>query len=79
MDLLRAYHRTLVEYGVRGYEFDECLHDYRLATLYFLIYPVIAGGTLDLSNERGLALVTAMLERSVLAILDLNAGELLPK
>ena len=78
MDMLRMYHRTLMENGVRDYDFDQCLHDYRLSTLFCLAYPVISGGTLDLANERGLALVTAMLERSVAAITDLNAGELLP-
>jgi hypothetical protein len=35
-------------------------------------------GTLDLSNERGLALATTMLERSIAAIVDLDAGDLLP-
>jgi aminoglycoside/choline kinase family phosphotransferase len=79
MEVLRAYHRILTENGVRGYDFAQCLHDYRLATLFCLAYPVIVGGTLDLSNERGVALATAMLDRSVAAIVDLDAGELLPK
>ena len=78
-DLLRTYHLTLMENGVRGYDFDQCLHDYRVGTLFGLVYPVISGGTLDLGNQRGVALVTAMLERSVAAIVDLDAGELLPK
>jgi hypothetical protein len=79
MDILRAYHRVLVENGVRGYDFERCLRDYRLCTLFCLLYPVIGLGTLDLSNERGLALETAMLERSIAAIVDLDAGDLLPK
>ena len=79
MDLLKTYHSILVKDGVRGYDFDQCLHDYRLITLFCLVYPVVVGGTLDLSNERGLALATAMLDRSVAAIVDLDAGELLPK
>ncbi len=78
-EILRSYHRTLMENGARGYDFDQCLHDYRLSTLFCLVYPVIVGGTLDLSNERGLALATAMLDRSVAAIVDLDAGELLPE
>lgn len=78
MDLLKIYHSTLIENGVQGYDFDQCLHDYRLATLYCLVYPVVVGGTLDLSNERGVALATAMLERGVNAIVDLKAGELMP-
>jgi hypothetical protein len=79
MDLLKTYHRTLVENGVRGYGFDQCLHDYRLATLFCLVYPVIVGGTLDLSNERGVALANSMVERGVNAIVDLRAGELMPE
>jgi len=79
MDILRNYHRVLTENGVDGYDFDRCLHDYRLGTLFWLLTPVIVGGTYDLSNERALALATTMIERSVAAVVDLNAGELLPK
>ncbi len=79
MKVLRTYHQILMENGVRGYDFDQCFRDYRLSTLFCLAYPVHAGGALDLSNERGVALATAMLDRSVAAIVDLNAGELLPK
>jgi len=79
MDILKSYHRTLTRNGVQGYEFEQCLHDYRLATLFCLVYPVIGGGSVDMGNERGVALWDAILERNVAAILDLNAGELLPK
>ncbi len=79
MDILRAYHQTLAENGVAEYDFDDCLWDYRLGTLFWLVIPVIVGGTLDLSNERGLALATTVIERSVAAIADLDAGDLLPK
>lgn len=78
MDVIRRYHETLVECGVRNYSFDECLRDYRVAVMYCLVYPVISGGTLDLANERGLALVTAMLDRSVATIVDLDCDELIP-
>ena len=78
MDILRSYHSALMDGGVAGYSFDQCLHDYRFAAMYCLAYPVIAGGTLDVSNERGVALVTAMLDRSVATILDLDCDELLP-
>jgi thiamine kinase-like enzyme len=78
MEILRMYHETLVANGVRDYDFDQCLHDYRFATLFCLVYPVISGGSLDLTNERGVTLVTAMMDRSVAAITDLNAGELMP-
>ena len=78
MDALRGYHDTLVESGVRGYSFDDLLSDYRATAMYCLVYPVISGGTLDLANARGTALVTAMLDRSVATILDLDCEEMIP-
>ncbi len=78
MDILRTYHRTLAENGVENYDFEACLRDYRATVLFCLCYPVISGGTYDLSNERAMALVEAMLERCVSAIVDLDAGELIP-
>jgi hypothetical protein len=78
MDILRTYHETLLENGATGYGFDQCLEDYRRTVLFCLVYPVISGGTYDLSNRRAMELVGTMLERCVSAITDLNAGELLP-
>jgi aminoglycoside/choline kinase family phosphotransferase len=77
-DLLRMYHRILTENGVQGYDFDQCWADYRLSVLFCLIYSVIAMGSLDLANERGVALFTTILKRTLAAITDLDAGELLP-
>ncbi len=79
MDILRSYHNILTENGVRDYGFDQCLHDYRLATLLCLVYPVIGGGSVDMGNERGVALWNGWLDRNVAAILDLDAGELMTK
>lgn len=76
-DLVGAYHRALVGHGVSGYSFDDCWDDYRLATLFCAVYPLNAGAV-DLVNERAVALFTSMLERSVAAILDLDALELMP-
>lgn len=78
MDVLKTYHRTLQERGAGDYSFDELMHDYRAASLFCLVYAVISGGTLDLSNERGVALVTAMAERTLSATRDLDAGQVLP-
>lgn len=75
-ELLRRYHGKLLEGGVQGYSFEQCFLDYRRSVLFCLVYPVVSGGTLDLSNERGGSLVSAMLERSLTAIQDLDCGEL---
>ena len=78
MDILRSYHETLLEHGVKGYSFDQCFSDYRACAMFCLVYPVIAGGTLDLANERGTALVATMLDRSVATILDLDCDVMIP-
>ena len=79
MDLLRIYHAVLLDGGVRGYDFDQCFEDYRASMLGCLLYSVLEIGSLDTANERGLELFTAIMERALSAVADLNAGELLPQ
>jgi thiamine kinase-like enzyme len=78
MDILRSYHEKLLEHGVTGYSFDQCLDDYRISAMFCLVYPVISLGGLDLANDRGTALFTAMLDRSIATILDLDCDEMIP-
>jgi hypothetical protein len=54
------------------------LEDYRLSAMYCLVYPVISGGMLDLANERGTGLVSAMLDRSMATVRDLSCDERIP-
>ncbi len=75
--LVREYHRMLTDAGVTGYSFDDAWGDYRLATMFCFVYPVVACGSIDLANERGLELGTAMLKRSLAAIRHLKAAEIL--
>ena len=77
MELLRTYHRILTENGVQGYDFDQCLYDYRALTLASLGYDVAVLGSLDLAGQRGEELFTTVLQRRIAAITDLDAGELL--
>lgn len=77
-DLLKMYHDILVDRGVKDYSFDQLWEDYRVSTLFCWLYAVIVLGTMDIANERGLALFTANLERNVAALTDLKAGDLLP-
>jgi hypothetical protein len=79
MDLLRMYHAVLLDGGVRAYDFDQCFEDYRASMLGCLLYSVLEIGSLDTANERGLELFTAIMERALSAVADLNAGELLPQ
>ncbi len=77
--LVREYHRTLLDNGVEGYSWDQCWDDYRATTMGCLVIPVVAGGSMDLANERGLELATKMLDRSLSAIMDLKAYEILDR
>ena len=76
--LVRGYHDALLAGGVEDYPFGELWEDYRRAILFCFNYPMTAAGQLDISDERSLALVTSMMDRSVAAITDLDAIELRP-
>jgi len=77
-ELLRRYHDALVAGGVEGYDYDEFFEDYRRSVLFSFCYPLSAGANADLVNERVTELVNAMVDRSVGAIEDLDAVELVP-
>jgi len=75
--LLEAYRETLAESGI-DYPADQLWEDYRRTALFCLCYPIQAGGTIELVNERAVRLVGDMLDRVVTAIRDLDAAEFLP-
>jgi hypothetical protein len=79
MRLLRLWHEALLEHGVRDYAWEQALHDYRLGVLFSWVYVVIAIGSLDPANERGMALFDTIFERRRCAFEELDAGELLPR
>ena len=71
--LVERYSARLVSNGVTDYDSEAMWEDYRLATAFALAYPVVAGGSLDLANDRATALARGMLRRSVEAIEALDA------
>jgi Ser/Thr protein kinase RdoA (MazF antagonist) len=77
MRLLRLWHQ-LVTVGHSGYTFDDALLDYRRAVLHCHVYTVIATGSLNPANERGMAVFQAWLQRRGAAIEELAADELIP-
>jgi len=77
-DWMKGYYEVAVA-EKNTYSWDQCWDDYRVATLYCVAYPLIAGGSIDLGNERGVELVGRMAERSLTAVTDLNADELLER
>lgn len=74
--LVERYVARLARHGVEDYPFDIAWHDYRLATAFGFVYPVIAGGSLDHADERATNLTGEMFRRSVRAIVELDALEL---
>ena len=78
MEILHRYHEKLLEHDVKDYSFDQCFDDYRESAMFLLAYPVIAGGNVDLGNERGVTMFTANLDRSIATILDLDCDEMIP-
>lgn len=77
MRLLRLWYE-LVTGGRPAYTFDDALLDYRRSVLYCHVYTVVATGSLNPSNERGMAVFRAWLQRRSAAIEELEAGELMP-
>jgi Ecdysteroid kinase-like family len=70
--LLALYLGRLADSGVSGYDLTQARHDYRVGTLFALVYPVVAGGSLELDDPRAAKLTTVILERAVTAISDLD-------
>jgi len=75
--LIERYHAELVTSGVTGYSLADCRSRYRVSATYLMCYAVVISGTLDLGNERGAALGAALLGRSLAALDDLDAFDLL--
>ena len=73
--LLEEYHATLVERGVRGYSFEECLYDYRLSMLEVFLFWIITGGYCEYEGERASVYLRNTLERIDAAIADLASKE----
>ena len=76
--LVQHYYQTLVESGVTDYTNEQAWLDYQHAQLMGgLATAMVAGGNLDLSNERGHQLVASMAIRHSQAAIDHGGLELL--
>jgi phosphotransferase family enzyme len=79
LEVFTAWHETLISRGVKGYEFDEALADFRLGALFNLLVPVLAYGlTAGTTSVRTTRLVDAQVERMYVSAMELDAGSLLP-
>jgi hypothetical protein len=68
-DLVAAYHQTLVEHGVTGYDLDACWDDYRFAMVQGPLVAVF-GYAYGGRTERGDRMFAAMVRRACAAIRD---------
>lgn len=67
--LLERYEERLAEHGI-AYPRGQLRGDYRVATAWCFLYPVMALGRVDVVNDRQLKLGRAMLDRAATAIED---------
>ena len=77
MGLLRLYHSTLLENGVGGYSFEECVDDYRLSMLEVAVFWIVTGGYCEYVGDRANTYLNNSLARFDAAIADLACAELL--
>ncbi|MEM9037543.1 MAG: phosphotransferase [Actinomycetota bacterium] len=76
-ELVGLYHSTLAELGAEV-DPDVLWDAYRRGVLVVSSIPISAGVGLDPTNERGATLLDVMLDRSVAAIVDLDAVKMMP-
>ncbi len=76
-EALEEYHDVVRGMGVRDFTFEECWRLYRLNIAGRLVTALITCGGLELNDERSYQLAEISLRRTLTAIEDLDAGELL--
>jgi hypothetical protein len=75
-DLLRGYHRSLLDGGVAAYDFEACFDDYRRGSFGGVAMAVISSMLVG-RTERGDEMFTVMARRHAFHALDLQATDLL--
>ena len=75
--LIERYRQGLASNGIE-YTMDDLMTDYRRTVAYCFIYPIVACGQIEVTNDRMLQLLQGMLDRAVQAIEDNKALEILP-
>jgi hypothetical protein len=77
---VRLWHDIISDQNdTKDYTFEDAFLDYRISALFMHVYTVVAIGTLDSANERGLLLFNEWLRRRSTAIEELACHELTAK
>ncbi len=63
--------------GVTDYSLDDAWEDYRRGIAYVWVIAVVIAGTLDRTNERAHEWMSAMIERSIATMEDLDIIDLI--
>ena len=74
--LLERYHQNLIARGVKGYTLERCWHDYRLHAAHGLIMGIV-GAAITASTERGDRMLSTMINRHALQMIDLDSLSLI--
>lgn len=74
-ELLREYLAELARHGVTDYSFDEAWRDYRMATAYLIVLPVITLMGWDAMPDRSRKLCLELTRRAVATIDEIDALE----
>ena len=74
--LVRRYFDGLIAAGVPNYSWERCWRDYRYCLLH-QAWSQVAVSDIDPGNDRGRALLHAMITRVFAAAHDLQSGDLL--
>ena len=77
-DLVRRHHAGLVKARVGDYSLAQLQADYRTCATLGWCWPVVAIGSLDMANERGVAVFRAWAERAMATVLDLDGDAVIP-
>lgn len=77
-NLLHRHHAGLVQAGVSDYPLSQLQADFRVCATLGWCWPVVAIGSLDMANERGVAVFRAWAERVMATVLDLDGDAVIP-
>lgn len=76
VSLARLYHQELLARGVRDYSWDRCWRDYRLHAAHGLIMGIV-GAAITAPTERGDLMLSTMINRHALQMIDLDTLSLI--